>query len=67
MSNKHLMRDWRDIENNVFKPDPDDFILPENDGGEGRQRGADFRTEVKRIQEVLDKSMKNSLFKKQAD
>ena len=61
------MRDWRDIENNVFKSEPDDFILPEDDGGKGRQRDTDLKAEIKRIQDVLDKALKNSLFKKQAD
>ena len=49
MSNKHLMRDWRDIENNVFKPEPDDFILPEDDGEEQRQRDTDLNAELRRI------------------
>ncbi|HEC62677.1 MAG TPA: hypothetical protein ENI27_10570 [bacterium] len=65
---KHLITHWQDVENNVFKPEPDDFILPEDDdGGEGRQRDADFNAEVKRIQEVLKNARQNSLFKHQAD
>ena len=38
---QHLVTHWQDIENNVFKSEPDDFILPEDDGGEQRQRDAD--------------------------
>ncbi len=64
---KHLITHWQDVENNVFKPEPDDFILPEDDGGEGRQRDTDLKAEIKRIQEVLDKALKNPLFKHQAD
>ena len=64
---KHLVLDYWDLENNVFKPEPDDFILPEDDGGEGRQRDTDLKTEIKRIQKALDKALKNSLFQKQAD
>ncbi len=58
-----------DIENNVFRGDPDDFVLPkdDDDGGEGRQRGADFRAEVRRIQEGLEKALKNPLAQRQAD
>ncbi len=64
----HLIPHWMDTDNHM-KGDPDDFIMPkdDDDGGEGRQRDADFRAEVRRIQEVLDKSLKNSLFKHQAD
>ena len=65
---KHLITHWQDVENNVFKPEPDDFILPEDDdGGEGRQRDADFRAEVRRIQEGLEKALKNPLAQRQAD
>ena len=43
MSNKHLVTNYWDLENNVFKSEPDDFILPpdEDDGGEQRQRDID--------------------------
>ena len=61
------MTNYWDLENNVFKPEPDDFILPEDDGGKQRQRDTDLKAEIKRIQDVLDKALKNSLFKKQAD
>jgi len=57
---KHLITDWRDIENNVFKDEPDDFILPEDDGGEQRQREADFNAEMKRIQKALKKALESS-------
>ena len=67
MSNQHLVTNYWDLENNVFKSEPDDFILPEDDGGGQRQRDADLRAEIKRIQNVLDKALKNPLFKKQAD
>ena len=62
---KHLEQNWQDIENNVFKPEPDEYILPEDDGGEQRQRDADFKAEVKRIQDGLKKALKNSLAKRQ--
>ena len=71
---KHLTKDWMDTENPVSIGDPDDFILrkDDDDGGEGRQTDADvraetLRNEIKRIQEVLDKALKNPLFKHQAD
>ena len=57
-----------DTENNVSIGDPDDFILPEDDdGGEARQRETDLKAEIKRIQAVVDKALKNPLFKHQAD
>ena len=64
---KHLEQNWMDVDNNVARMEPDDFILPEDDGGEGRQRDADFRAEVRRIQEGLKKALKNPLAKRQAD
>ena len=65
---QHLVTHWQDIDNHM-KGDPDDFKLPpdDDDGGEGRQRDADFRAEVRRIQEVLKQARQNPLFKKQAD
>jgi len=64
----HLEQNWMDTENNVFRGDPDDFILPEEDAYEKqRQRDIDFDAEVKRIQEVLKKARQNSLFQHQAN
>ena len=65
----HLEQNWMDTENNVFRGDPDDFILPEDDDElyeRQRQRGIDFDAEVKRIQEVLKRARQNSLFQHQA-
>ena len=66
---KHLITDYWDLENSVSIGDPDDFILPpdQDDGGEQRQRDTDLKAEIKRIQAVLDKALKNPLFKPQAD
>ena len=65
---KHLITNWQDTENPVSIGDPDDFILPEDDdGGEGRQRDADFRAEVRRMQKALKNALKNPLAQRQAD
>ncbi len=66
---KHLITDYWDVDNNVARMEPDDFILPEDDddGGEERQRDADFRAEVRRMQEALKKALKNPLAQRQAD
>ena len=64
----HLIPHWMDTDNHM-KGDPDDFIMPkdDDDGGEGRQKDLDLETEVRRLQEILKKSLKNPLFQKQAD
>ncbi len=59
MSNKHLVTNYWDLENNVFKPEPDDFILPEDDGGEGRQRDTDLNAELRRITREQIKVLEN--------
>ncbi len=65
---KHLITHWQDVENNVFKDEPDDFILPEDDdGGEERQRDTDLNRELKSITKELDRLMKLQFAKKQAD
>jgi len=45
----HLVTNYWDLENNVARMEPDIFILPEDDGGEGRQRDTDLNDELKRI------------------
>ena len=65
----HLQTNYWDLENNVFRGDPDDFILPEDDDElyeRQRQRDIDFDAEVKRIQEVLQRARQNPLFRHQA-
>ena len=63
----HLIPHWMDIDNHM-KGNPDDFVLPkdDDDGGEGRQRDADFRAEVRRMQKALKKALKNPLAQRQA-
>ena len=66
---QHLITDWRDTENNVFRGDPDDFILPEDDDElyeRQRQRDIDFDAEVRRIQKALKRARQNPLFQHQA-
>ena len=56
---QHLITHWQDEENNVFKPEPDDFILPEDDGGEQRQRDTDLNEELRRITREQIKVLEN--------
>ncbi len=56
---KHLVTNYWDLENNVFKDEPDDFILPEDDGGEQRQRDTDLNAELKRITREQIKVLEN--------
>ena len=56
---KHLITHWQDVENNVFKDEPDDFILSEDDGGEGRQRDTDLNAELRRITREQIKVLEN--------
>ena len=67
---KHLVTNYWDLENNVFKPEPDDFILPEDDGGEDRQRETDLNAELRRITreqiEILE-NMDPELFLEELD
>ena len=63
---KHLEQNWMDVDNNVARMEPDDFILPEDDGGEQRQRDTDLKAEIKRISD-WNRSLTNPLLKKQAE
>ena len=56
---KHLCTHWQDVENNVARMEPDIFILPEDDGGEGRQRDTDLNAELRRITREQIKVLEN--------
>jgi len=66
---QHLVTHWQDIENNVFKPEPDEYILPEDEDAQyekQRQHDIDLEAEVKRISD-WNRSLTNPLLKHQAD
>ena len=56
---QHLEQNWQDVDNNVARMEPDNFILPEDDGGEGRQRDTDLNAELKRITREQIKVLEN--------
>ena len=65
----HLQTNYWDLENNVFRSDLDDFILPEDEDAQyekWRQQDIDLDAEVKRISD-WNRSLTNPLLKKQAD
>jgi len=66
----HLQQNPMDIENNMLKGSPDDFILPkdDDDGQLWRQQEADNRRlELERITRELDKFLKLTMCKRQAE